>query len=365
MDAPSKLDASFLSRISKQSLLDSPTYHIDKFSAKIKIDQNEMPWDWPIEHKKAVAQNLVQSPWNRYPDAHSKSLNAKLASHLEVAENCLLTSSGSDSILTMLLRGFGHTQIIGLDPSFPVTKMQAGVHDLPFTAWPLDESFQFRIENMPKITPGSLVIFASPNNPTGSVLPKKDLKKILEANPDALFVADEAYAEFHDQDAKDLLKNFPNLLSLRTLSKAWASAGIRFGYALGDPAIIAELKKFRLPYAINAFTSTAIEYFMHNNALQDWSANRVQTIQKSVATFSKDVASIGKSKDWKIHPTAANFFLVSLPDPAEVGRLYNHLKEHGILVRNVSKAKGLEHCLRFSCGTEKEVEMTLSALQSF
>ncbi len=362
---PSKLGSSFLNRFCKQSLLDSPTYSIDKFTAEIKIDQNEMPWDWPKKHKEAVAANLVGAAWNRYPDAHSIELNAKLADHLGVAENSLLTSSGSDSILTMLLRGFGNTKIIGLDPSFPVTKIQAGVHDLRFAAWPLDENFQFDLDKIPEIEPGSLVIFASPNNPTGSVLELSALKRLLSSHPDSLFIADEAYAEFHDQDAKALLAQFPNLLSLRTLSKAWASAGLRFGYALGDPAIIAELKKFRLPYAVNAFSSCAVEYFTQNKEIQTWSQSKVSSVKSLIKTFSGETAAIGTAAGWKVHPTAANFFLLSVAETTEVPLLYNHLKTHGILVRNVSQGKGLERCLRFSCGSPEQIDKALLALKAY
>jgi histidinol-phosphate aminotransferase len=265
----------------------------------------------------------------------------------------------------MLLRGFGNHRVVGLDPSFPVTKMQAGVHGLSFTPWPLDQNFAFDLAALPRLDPGSLVIFASPNNPTGSVLPAKDIEKLVQEHPQCLFVADEAYAEFHEDHLLSLVEKHPNLVSMRTMSKAWASAGVRFGYLLGDPAIIAELKKFRLPYAINAFCSSAVRYYLGNKALQLWSKQKVQEVKSLTQSFLSEVSTIGREAGWRVYPTAANFFLVSFESTEHIPALYDYLKEHGTLVRNVSKAKGLEKCLRFSCGTPEQVTRTVALLKTF
>jgi histidinol-phosphate aminotransferase len=200
------------------------------------------------------------------------------------------------------------------------------------------------------------VVLNSPNNPTGSALPEDAVARVLEETG-ALVVCDEAYQEFGGPTAVPLLAGSSRLVVLRTFSKAFGMAGLRFGLALAHPALAREIAKGKLPYNVNLVTLAAAAAALRHQPVL---AARVREI---VATRDRFVRRIAELSGLTVFPTSANFVLIRCSrTPAKVvfTRLY---EEHGILVRDVSGGPELAECLRISIGTPEDMEVVAGALE--
>jgi histidinol-phosphate aminotransferase len=201
-----------------------------------------------------------------------------------------------------------------------------------------------------------VIVLNSPNNPTGSALPAGAVEALLEETR-ALVLCDEAYQEFGGPTAIPLLRQSSRVLVLRTFSKAFGLAGLRFGLALGHPAVIRELSKGKLPYNVNVVTLTAASV-----ALEHAPALTAQT-RAIVATRERFLARLRQIAGIVVYPTAANFVLIrceTLPASEVFQRLQ---REYGILVRDVSSSPQLAECLRISIGTDEDMDAVIDALE--
>src|SRR2546421_312312 len=194
-------------------------------------------------------------------------------------------------------------------------------------------------------------------NPTGTPLPDGAVQRLL-AETTALIVLDEAYQDFGGPTAVSLLKHEPRLVVLRTFSKAMSLAGLRFGYALAHPAVAAEIAKARLPYNVNRVTLAAAHAALD---AADVLAERVGVVRRNRDALAGRLARI---PGLRAFPSAANFVLIRC-DTRPAGEVFRRLvEEHGILVRDVSGAAGLEGCLRITAGTDEDVDAVVRALQA-
>jgi histidinol-phosphate aminotransferase len=218
---------------------------------------------------------------------------------------------------------------------------------------PLAEDFSFDadafVERMRAEKP-ALVFLAYPNNPTGVLYPEADIVRVIKACK-GLVVVDEAYHVFAGKSFMARLPEFPNLLVLRTVSKL-GLAGIRLGYLAGRPEWIAELNKVRQVYNVNVLTHAAALFVLE----------RLEVLEEQAAVIRKDREELKKElarlKGIEVFPSAANFFLVRVPDAV---RTYEALRRQGVLVRNLHP--GLKNCLRITVGTPDENRILLTALR--
>jgi histidinol-phosphate aminotransferase len=223
----------------------------------------------------------------------------------------------------------------------------------------LGERFEYDIDRLIETVQregARLVVLNSPNNPTGSVLPEGAVERILEQT-DALVVCDEAYQDFGGPTALPLLSRSSRLVVLRTFSKAFGLAGLRFGLALAHPAVAGEIAKGKLPYNVNLITLTAARV-----ALRHAAALRPR-IQELIATRDRFLERLRHIRGLTAYPSAANFVLIrcrALPAAEVFQRLY---KEFGILVRDVSGSPELAECLRISIGTGEDMDAVIDALK--
>jgi histidinol-phosphate aminotransferase len=201
-----------------------------------------------------------------------------------------------------------------------------------------------------------VVVLNSPNNPTGSALPPDGVERVLETT-DALVLCDEAYQDFGGPTAVPLLPSSPRVVVLRTFSKAFGLAALRFGYALAHPTLAREIAKGKLPYNVNAITLAAAATVMEH---ADYRADRIRSL---VATRDRTVERLRRLAGIAAYPSAANFVLLRcLSTPArDVFRRL--LDEHGILVRDLSGASELPQCLRVSIGTDEDMDAVVAALE--
>jgi histidinol-phosphate aminotransferase len=335
-------------------------YHLEPESCTVKLNQNENPFDWPKEIKEEVGRFCVERPWNRYPPFIPGQLKAALAVYAGASDCGVIVGNGSNEMLLVLLISLikRDAAVILCHPTFTVYRLLAdGLGGRPVTV-PLAASLEYDIQAVVeavKRNPGSVLILCSPNNPTGSAISEADLRLILKYHT-GFCILDQAYVEFGGYNAVPLLREFPNLIITRTFSKAFSGAGLRIGYLLGTQEVVDEINKIKLPYNINFFSEHAASLLLKK---QDTVWERLSLItaeRDSLLVFLRTMPFDN------VYPSSANFILVR---SREKGRLFDYLKNEGILVRDVSSYPMLENCLRISVGSAGENNALKKALRFF
>ncbi|KMQ50627.1 Histidinol-phosphate aminotransferase [Chitinispirillum alkaliphilum] len=335
-------------------------YHLNRQDAEIKLNQNENPYDWPLQIKEKAASFFTQRPWNRYPDFIPDQLKSQLAEYAGVEAQNIIVGNGSNEMLLVLLLSFVKktTSVTLSTPTFTVYNLLASGMGASTTSINLKENLQFDTEAICKAVekdPGTALILCSPNNPTGSTLSKEDITGILGVHK-GICILDQAYVEFGGYDAIELLKRYPNLIITRTFSKAMAGAGLRTGYMIGTAEIISEINKIKLPYNINFFSEYAASLMLQNRNLLRHSIDT--TIEQRSELFD----FLNSQPFDSVYPSEGNFILVrsKMKD-----KMFDFLVKDGILIRDVSTYTMLENCMRISIGTPEENKKLKESLRKF
>jgi len=288
---------------------------------------------------------------NRYPDPAQNKVRNKLAKYLNIEKEKLFIGVGSDEIIDLLIRIFcnpGIDSILITEPTYGMYKVTSEVNDVKIISVPLNKSFQLDVmKTMEKVQKNTKIIFlCSPNNPTGNLLKKKSILKIVK-HFNGIVVVDEAYIDFsNDSSLISEIKNYKNLVILRTFSKAWGLAGIRAGFSISDKFITNLLFKIKAPYNLNKLTSNIIIEAIANKKSKDKFVEKLNSEKIKLIKQLKDIKEVQK-----VFPSDANFILFKIKNATTI---YNKLATKGIIIRNRSNQLGLENCLRVSVGTSKE-----------
>ena len=344
-------------------LLKSSVYKLDKSQALIKLDQNEASFDWPFELKDEILAELKEIPWNLYPRPFDEDLYQALADSLGVSQKNILCGDGSNYMISTLLDAFTQTDtpVIYPEPSFPLFREFLTLHEKQSIAWPLDANFGFDLTAFPK-RDKFVAILDLPNNPTGTALSLDDLKALLTQHPHGLFIIDEAYCGFCRFDYQSLLKDHSNMILLRTFSKAYAAAGLRFGYAVGPEALIQEVKKLLHPYNLNIFTTCAIKNLCSNpKFLRFFQKQNKETVAERERFFGE----LKKITGLTTYPSESNFLLVKASDDELFQSFKDRIEHAQIQVRDVSRGPRLERCLRISVGSREDNTRCLACFKIF
>ncbi len=359
------------------SLVQAKGYRLDVSDAAVKLDQNECPWDLPADLKQKICARLALTPWNRYPSAYSDHLASRLAQHVGVPSSWILLGPGSNYLLSLILNTFtkhltnsplkngGSLQTPGLKiarPSFPHYEAHCLYEGIPFEPWLLTQELEYDLPALDGLADGSVVIFASPNNPVGNSLSSDQLAQLLSRHPQSLFIADEAYFEYLPENYGPLLASYSNLILVRTFSKTLAAAGVRIGYVVGSPIYLDQLRKVRPPFLLNAFQNICLDELLGNPATEKHIARVVAHTNAEKQKLTQWFESNGPAKGFTAKESQANFFLLRWADPAKAQDAYQHLLKSGIQVRNVSQGPGLAGCLRVTIGTQSENQAFCTAL---
>jgi histidinol-phosphate aminotransferase len=339
-----------------------PPYELERvpeLPRRFKLDQNESPWEPPRRLKERVAAELLARPWSRYPELHSDGLREALGRHHGWPAAGILVGNGSNELLATAVEALvaPGAELLGIVPSFgvyPLYAVRAGARtrflgprrDL---AIPLDELHREIARD-----PRRPLLLASPNNPTGEALAPAELSALAGAL-EAPLLLDAAYAEFCRHEYRPLLDRHPNVLMFRTFSKAWALGGLRVGYLLGHPELVAELLKVKLPYNVGHAAAVAALATLEAERAK---RRRVAALRARRADWTALLAGFGL----EVFPSEANFVLIRLPGAAEARRLHSGLLERGVLVRDVGGGPGLEGCLRVTVGDGGVLRATRRAL---
>ena len=334
-------------------------YTLAAREAPVKINQNENPWDLPEAVKRRVLDKALVRPWARYPDFDPRELTEALARFSGWSADGILAGNGSNELIEALLLvtvGPG-TKVVIPEPTFTLYAHLTGILGGEAIRVPLGEDLRYDTTALVEARQRSgaaVTVVCSPNNPTGTSLARPDLERLCQAG-DGLVVVDEAYHEFSGETAVPLLEKHPNLVVLRTFSKAMALAGLRVGYLLSSPEIVGEVNKARLPYNVNFFTQAAAIAAIEEHAVLEEMVRRLVEERERLLARLEDLPGV---RAW---PSKANFFLLELL-AASPKAVFESLYRRGVLVRDVSSYPMLSRCLRVSVGTPEENETFLHAL---
>jgi histidinol-phosphate aminotransferase len=348
-----------LSGVIKPEVRGLTAYTLRHFDAEVKIDQNENPYELPMDLKREVVERVLRRSWGRYPEFVPSAVVKTLSKFTGWAEDGILVGNGSNELIQASLSvtlGPGRRLAVP-QPTFTLYKLMATTLQAEVNAVLLDaETFAFNVDKLIEASRSADVcVVCSPNNPTGGLLELEVLKTLLK-NAKGLVLLDEAYHEFSGQTAFALLPDHKNLVVLRTFSKAMSMAGLRFGYMLAHPEIAREVYKSKLPYNVNIFTLAAAEVVLEKNAVLQ------RGIETLICERERVYAELLKRPVVRAFPSKANFILIRTPRPSR--ELFERIYSQGVLVRDVSTYPLLERCLRVSVGTPEENDKFLRALDS-
>lgn len=319
--------------------------------AAIFLDANENSFGSPL-----------QQNYNRYPDPLQQKLKEKISNIKGVPIQNIFLGNGSDEAIDLLFRIFcepGKDNVIILPPTYGMYEVCAELNDVQVKKVPLLSNFQLNLEAIEQsIDSNTKIIFVcSPNNPTGNSINRNDIELLLN-NYNGLVIIDEAYINYARQKTFiPELTEYPNLVILQTLSKAWGLAGLRLGMAFAGQRIIDYLNKVKYPYNINTATQQlAIEALNNISSVNNWTKTTVE--QRD--WLSKQLICFHFVQ--KINPSDANFILVKIVDAKKV---YDYLAAKGIIVRDRSKVVLCDDCLRITIGTPDENSKLVDALKTY
>lgn len=318
--------------------------------ASVFLDANENAYGSPVSEN-----------YNRYPDPLQWQLKFQLARIKGVPAENICIGNGSDEIIDLGYRIFcdpGKDNVIICPPTYGMYAVSADINDIETRNVNLTKEFQLDVEGIMNATDSNtkLLFICSPNNPTGNNMNRVDVEFLLNNFP-GIVIIDEAYINYSNQKSFiQELTEYPNLIVMQTLSKAWGLAALRLGLCYASMDIINLFNKVKPPYNINeASQQIALEGLQHTELVNDWIKEVVQQKEQVINELN------GLSFVKTVYPSGANFVLVKVDD---ADALYQFLASNEIVVRNRSKEPGCENCLRISIGTPEENKNLLSVLKN-
>ncbi len=351
-----------LTKLFRSELLAMSAYKVADAKNLIKLDAMENPYTWPEDIQQQWLQTLKTTSINRYPDPEAQTLAAALRLSNNIPQqSALLLGNGSDEIIQILQMALQPDAcVLAPEPGFVMYKQVAQSLGLQYRGIALLESgFELDMPAMLaaiKNLQPALIFLAYPNNPTGNLFNAESIKQIIAAAP-GLVVVDEAYAPFADASFIGQLNQHANLLVMRTVSKL-GLAGLRLGFLAGNPKIIEQLNKIRLPYNINSLTQATATFALNHS---EFLLQQTQTICQQRTVVLNALQEMVKIE---AYPSAANFILFKTIGIAS-NQIFASLKQQGVLIKNLSHQGGLlENCLRVTIGTPEENQAFLKALQN-
>ncbi len=332
----------------KPHLAGLAAYPYRKVDAPIKLDQNESPWDLPEDMKEQALARMRAVPWNRYPDMHAEGVRALVGRWMDWPEQGVVVAPGSNFLVLAL--ALAARRVLDTSPSFAFYHSAATLTGTSYGAVSLGSGFSLPVEallaEMNAGEPGVLFI-ANPHAPTGATFPVPDIRRLADASLRLgwILAIDEAYCQFSGTDARPLASGNPNVVILRTFSKAFGMGGIRAGILLAVPDVAAKVQAMLPPFDVPVHTAAVLETVL------EAPERAAEVGRRLAAERDRVLAALSRHPTWKPYPSQANFFLVRTPDAASA---WQSLLDRGILVRRQDHLPGLEGCLRVSVGTPAE-----------
>ena len=304
-------------------------------------------------------ENPFANGFNRYPDPQQKKLKTVVAKQKKIQENQLLLGNGSDEVIDILFRAFcepNRDNVITMPPTYGMFDVLANCNAIENKQVVLLDTFQPDVEAVLKAVDNNtkMIFLCSPNNPTGNSFSDESIVTLLQKF-NGIVVLDEAYIDFSKNNSwLSELADFPNLVIIQTLSKAYALAGLRIGMVIASAEIIEILSKIKPPYNINCSSQDIAEKKVLQNTL-DVQVRKIKAEREKLIYILENINFVSK-----IYPSDANFVLVKVDDAT---KRYNQLIENGLVVRNRSTQMLCDNCLRITIGTKEENEILIKTLK--
>lgn len=326
----------------------------DEYTGKegIFLDANENPLG-----------SVTPENWNRYPDPYQWEIKEKIAPLKGCRVSQIFLGNGSDEPIDLIIRLTCEPKednIIILPPTYGMYEVSANVNNVEIQKIPLTIDYQLDTDKIiASINPKTKLIFiCSPNNPTGNLINRKAIIKIIQHFQQGIVIIDEAYNDFSDEPSFiPEIDKYQNVMVLQTFSKAWGLAALRLGMAFGNDELIKLLNKIKYPYNINGLTQRALLENIDNVSFVKDSIKKLNDNRKNVIYELKKLPNV-----INIFPSDANFVLVKFTDAKKV---FDYLIEHKVIVRDRSKIMLCEDSLRISVGTEIENHILLNLLNQY
>ncbi|AJF07839.1 histidinol-phosphate transaminase [Geoalkalibacter subterraneus] len=332
-----------------------PGFQPDDGQDWIKLNTNENPYPPSPAVREAILRELGEdgARLRQYPDAASRAGRQEAARLYGVDPAWVIMANGSDEVLNNLIRAFAGEgeEIAYVHPSYSYYATLAEIQGARVCTFGLTDKWE--LDGFPERYEGKLFFLTNPNAPLGFAYPREFIEE-LAGRVAGMLVVDEAYADFADDNALDLVHKYENLVVTRTLSKSYSLAGMRLGLAVARPEVIAALDKIRDHYNLDRLAQAAVTAALRD---QEYFSRCVQRIRETRDWFSVELQVL----DYSVIPSQGNYLFASPPD-RDGKRVYDALYQRRILVRYFSDP-ALAHGLRISIGTREEMMATLDALR--
>ncbi len=329
-----------------------------KLTNLVKLNTNENPHGPSPRVLEAVQAEAGES-LRLYPDPNSDRLRAGIAAYHGVSPDQVFVGNGSDEVLAHAFMALlKHDRpILFPDITYSFYPVYCGLYEIAYRTIPLGESFEILVDDY--LEPNGGVIFPNPNAPTGRLLALGEIERLLAGNSDSVVVIDEAYIDFGGESAIGLVARYPQLLVTRTLSKSHALAGLRVGYAIGQPHLIEALNRVK-----DSFNSYPLDRFAQAGALASIEDHAYfeSLCSKVVATRTRLVAAM-EAMGFEVLPSAANFIFARHP-AHEGAALMTALRERSIIVRHFTRPARIAPFLRITVGTDAQCNALVDALKA-
>jgi len=331
-----------------------PGFQPEDEAAWIKLNTNENPYPPSPKVREAILAELGSdgATLRKYPDAASREARRVAGELYGFDPSWVITANGSDELLNNLIRAFAGEgeEVAYVHPSYSYYATLAEIQGAKIRTFGLTDDF--RLADFPECYEGKIFFLTTPNAPLGFAMPLDYVEEIARRCR-GMLVVDEAYVDFAEVHAMELVKNYDNVVVTRTFSKSYALAGMRLGLAVARPEVIAALDKIRDHYHLDRLALVAASAALSDQA---YLQKTVAAIRENRAWFTAGLRALG----YRVIDSQTNFVFASPPD-GDGRRVYEGLFARKILVRHFSDPL-LAHGLRITIGTREELEATLSAL---
>ncbi|MCD8140414.1 MAG: histidinol-phosphate transaminase [Planctomycetaceae bacterium] len=323
-------------------------------AAVVKLNQNENRYPPSPRAVKAIESALAGVAI--YPESTSRTLREAAATVYDVPVDHVIAGNGSDDILRILFHCCCNPGdvAVAFHPTYSYYATLAAMHDVRYRL--IDFEGEYRLPDSLNLDDAKLVFLPNPNAPTGTVFPEAEIRRLLQAVPNGLVVVDEAYADFCAVTAMPLLREFDNLVIVRTFSKSYSLAGLRVGLGFARPELLAELEKVRDFYNVDRLAQAGAEAALLD---QDW----LRYIAGKVAATRDATITALRELGLTVYDSGANFVLVRFPSAARAREIYEGLRSRNVLVRYFD-TRGIDDCLRVSIGTDTDMDVFKKELEA-
>ena len=334
-------------------------YHSAQVDVEVRLNTNESPYPPPAGFTAALAEEIAAIEWHRYPDRSAEALRADIGALHGVGAGQVFAANGSNEVLQTLLLTYGGPGRCAavFEPTYALHSHLSRITGTAVVEGERASDYSIEAAEVDRVVTGSapdVVFLCSPNNPTGRVESRDIIEHVVETAP-GLVVVDEAYGQFADRSALDLVDPERALVVTRTFSKTWSMAGARLGYLVGPEWLVDELKKVVLPYHLDVFKQIAGRVAVR---FVDEMHDRVATLREERGRLFEHLSEL----DVDVTPSDANFILFR-PRNGDADAVWQRLVEQSVLVRNCASWPRLEGCLRVTIGTTAEDDRFLQALE--